>query len=148
MEKQNKLLNRDRWRGISPAAPEEGDSVTRETELAALTSQVARLFFDRQLSKKEIARRLGISRFRVARLVDQAIARGLVTIEFRDVPPQDRSVARVIEEHWGVDLCIVSRGQGPGSDPTRALARLAGSVIADLIGKGAVVGINTFGSCR
>jgi len=115
--------------------------VTRETELAALTSQVARLFFDRQLSKKEIARRLGISRFRVARLVDQAIARGLVTIEFRDVPPQDRSVARVIEEHWGVDLCIVSRGQGPGSDPTRALARLAGSVIADLIGKGAVVGI-------
>ena len=33
-----------------------------------LATQVARLFFDRQLSKVEIASRLGISRFRVARL--------------------------------------------------------------------------------
>lgn len=115
--------------------------MSREAELAALTSQVARLFFDRQLSKTEIASRLGISRFRVARLVEQALARGLVRIEFRDVPPQDRVAARTIEEHWGVDLCIVARAEGPAVDPLASLARLAGSVIGDLIGEGAVVGI-------
>lgn len=115
--------------------------MNREAELAALTSQVARLFFDRQLSKTEIAARLGISRFRVARLIEQALARGLVRIEFRDVPPQDRVVARTIEEHWGVDLCVVSRNQGSGLDPLASLARLAGSVIGDLIGEGSVVGI-------
>lgn len=113
----------------------------REEELAALTSQVARLFFDRQLSKTEIAARLGISRFRVARLVEQALARGLVRIEFRDVPPQDRVIARTIEEHWGIDLCVVSRVHGAGTEPLTSLARLAGSVIGDLIGEGSVVGI-------
>ncbi len=44
--------------------------------------------FDRGMTKVEIAAHLGISRFRVARLLDGALASGLVRIEYRDVPPR------------------------------------------------------------
>ena len=106
----------------------------------AFASHVARLFFDRQMTKVEIAARLGISRYRVARLVDQALAQGLVHIEFRDVPEQDREVAAAIEETWAIDLCAVANVDS-ADDPLRALARLAASIVDDLVVGGAVVGI-------
>lgn len=106
------------------------------TEVA---TQVARLYYDRQLSKVEIGGRLGMSRFRVARLLDHALANDLVRIEFRDTPVADRGLARALEERFGLDLCIVA-GDGP-SDARGRVSRLAGSVVGDLIGHGDVVGI-------
>ena len=109
-----------------------------------LAAQVARLFFDRQLSKVEIAARLGISRFRVARLIDGALADGLVRIEFRDIPADDRELAGSIEARFGIDLCAVAAVPDDGStadDGSLRLARLAGAVIDGLIGPGDVIGI-------
>jgi len=109
-----------------------------------LAAQVARLFFDSQLSKVEIAGRIGISRFRVARLIDAALADGLVRIEYRDIPTDDRESARAIEERFGLDLCAVAAvpaaeaAEGPGLAP---VARLAGAVLDGLIGPGDVIGI-------
>ncbi|HET9455971.1 MAG TPA: sugar-binding domain-containing protein, partial [Candidatus Limnocylindrales bacterium] len=110
-----------------------------------MAAEVARLFFDRQLSKVEIGGRLGISRFRVARLIDLALAEDLVRIEFRDVPSVDRDLARAIEERFGLDLCVVA-GEADGdadgdADGAARAARLAGSVAGELIGRGDVVGI-------
>jgi DNA-binding transcriptional regulator LsrR (DeoR family) len=113
---------------------------------ADLATQVARLFYDRQLSKVEIAERLGISRFRVARLIDAALAGGLVRIEYRDTPDTDRQLAREMEERFGLHLCVVAGGHrderesGEG-DTMRDVARLAGAVIGQLIGPGDVVGV-------
>jgi DNA-binding transcriptional regulator LsrR (DeoR family) len=114
-----------------PAAPEI-------REEAALTGQIARLFFDRQLTKVEIAARLGISRFRVARLLERALADGVVRIEFRDVPAEERAMARAIEERFGLDLCVVA---SPAEDGAGAAARLAAGVLDGVIGTGATVGI-------
>jgi DNA-binding transcriptional regulator LsrR (DeoR family) len=113
---------------------------TAQGDATALTSQVARLFFDRQLSKVEIASRLGISRFRVARLIDQARAQGLVRIEFRDVPDEHRALAGEIERTWGIDLCVVAGGSA-GEATSDELPAIAASVVGDLIGQGDVVGI-------
>lgn len=111
----------------------------RDPQGAALAAQAARLFFDRQLSKVDIAKRLGISRFRVARLIDLALESGLVRIEFRDVPAVDRACARAIEDRFGIDLCAVAAA-GPGATPG-ALPRLAAEMVAEMIGEGDVVGI-------
>ncbi|HEV8546751.1 MAG TPA: sugar-binding domain-containing protein [Candidatus Limnocylindrales bacterium] len=100
-------------------------------------TQAARLYFDRQQSKVEIAAALGISRFRVARLIAQALDSGLVRIEYRDAPPSDRALARTIEERFGLDLCVVAGG---GSD-VGDVARLAASIVDDLVGPDDVVGI-------
>jgi len=102
-----------------------------------LMTQAARLFFDRQQSKVEIAAALGISRFRVARLIAQALESGLVRIEYRDAPSSDRALAGAIEERFGLDLCVVA---GESSD-VGDVARLAASIVDDLVGPDDVVGI-------
>lgn len=104
----------------------------------AVATQVARLFFDRQLSKVEIGRRLGISRFRVARLLAEARQRGLVRIEYRDVVERDRDLAVELERRFGLDLCVVAAG---AEDPRQVTARLAADLVAELIGPDETVGI-------
>lgn len=118
----------------SRPTPPDGESV-------ALASQVARLFFEREMTKVQIAAQLGISRFRVARLLEQARRQGLVRIEFRDIPAQDRELAAAIERRWGIELCVVaaSRAPDPGGGPP--LARLAAAVISEIIGPDEIIGI-------
>lgn len=111
---------------------------SRQGETAA-ASEVARLFFDRQLSKVEIGSRLGISRFRVARLIEQALDAELVKIEFRDIPAVDRALARAIEERYGIDMCVVAGGRE--DDGIGPVARLAASVVDELIGRDDIVGV-------
>jgi DNA-binding transcriptional regulator LsrR (DeoR family) len=120
-------------RRMSPTAAQAPD----------LSTQVARLFFDRQLSKVEIASRLGISRFRVARLIDGALADGLVRIEYRDVPAEDRELAGAMEERFGLDLCAVAVATPPAGAPAANadVPRLAGAVLDGLIGDGDAIGI-------
>lgn len=104
-----------------------------------MAGQAARLFFDQQLSKVEIADRLSVSRFRVARLIDLALERGLVRIEFRDMPARDRDAAKAIEDRFGIDLCVVAAGGREASGAP--LPRLAAEVVAGFIGEGDIVGI-------
>jgi DNA-binding transcriptional regulator LsrR (DeoR family) len=108
-----------------------------EAPAVGLVDQVARLFFERHLTKVEIAGRLRISRFRVARLLDQALANGVVRIEFRDAPAQDRALGRAIKERFGVDRCVVAETGGDDA----AVARLAADVVDGLLGRGEAIGI-------
>lgn len=103
----------------------------------ALESRVARLFFERQLTKVEIASRLGISRFRVARLLDRALAEGIVRIEFRDTPAQDRALGARIAERFGIARCVVAADGAPGT----AVARLGAETIDGLLDPGDAIGI-------
>jgi DNA-binding transcriptional regulator LsrR (DeoR family) len=107
-----------------------------EAPASALLGQVARLFFEHQLTKVEIAARLGISRFRVARLLDRAVAEGVVQIEFRDAPSQDRELNRAIAERFGIGRCVVA-----ASDDPTAVARLGADVVDALLDPGETVGI-------
>jgi len=112
------------------------------SDSSLLAVQVARLFFERQLTKTEIAKRLGISRFRVARVIDQALAEGLVTIQFRDPLPLQAALGRAIEERFGLDLCLVLRGKRTGlAQPPMDLVRLAAVTVDDLLGPDEVVGV-------
>jgi DNA-binding transcriptional regulator LsrR (DeoR family) len=101
-----------------------------------LLGQVARLFFEHQLTKVEIAARLGISRFRVARLLDRAIAEGVVQIEFRDAPSQDRALGGAVAERFGFGRCVVA-----ASDDPTAVARLGADVVDALLDPGESIGI-------
>lgn len=114
----------------SPAAESETDVTS------APLGQVARLFFEHQLTKVEIAARLGISRFRVARLLDRAVAEGVVQIEFRDTPSQDRGLNLAIAERFGIGRCVVA-----ASDDPMAVARLGADVVDALLDPGETVGI-------
>ena len=72
------------------------------TELA----HVARLHYRRGLTRQEIGERLGLSRFRVGRMLDEARALGVVRIEIDD-RPQDDAIAAELEQAYGLDLAVV-----------------------------------------
>jgi DNA-binding transcriptional regulator LsrR (DeoR family) len=103
---------------------------------AGVVEQVARLFYEEQLPKIEIAARLGISRFRVARLIDRALADGVVRIEFRSSPGQDRAIGAAIVERFKIGRCVVA-----ASDDPAAVARLGAEVVDGLLEPGESIGI-------
>jgi DNA-binding transcriptional regulator LsrR (DeoR family) len=72
------------------------------TELA----HVARLHYRRGLTRQEIGERLGLSRFRVGRMLEEALAQGVVRIEIED-RPQDDATAAALEKAYGLDLAVV-----------------------------------------
>lgn len=110
-------------------------------EASDLATQVARLYFDRGLSKVEIATRLGMSRFRVARLIDGALAGGLVRIEYRDVPTEDVELARTIEDRFEIDLCSVAAMPNTDGGALSRVARLGAAILDGLIAGGETVGV-------
>ena len=110
--------------------------MTVDVEADALVEQVARLFYEQQLTKIEIAARLGISRFRVARLLDRALADGVVRIEFRGAPGQDRELGAAVVERFGIGRCVVA-----ASDDLGTVARLAAEVVDGLLEPDESIGI-------
>ncbi|WP_166426689.1 sugar-binding transcriptional regulator [Labedella populi] len=78
---------------------------------------VARRFYLDRRQKSEIAAELGLSRFKVARLLDAAHAAGIVHIRI-DVPDDvDTELADVLERRFGLRRVIVVReAEMPGAD--------------------------------
>lgn len=105
-------------------------------------AHVARLFYERELTKQEIARRLGISRFRVARLLERARAEGIVRVEIREPVPTADPLGRALEERFGLDVAVVvaEEALGPAAagllpallDDRTVLGVAWGATLADL----------------
>ena len=98
-------------------------------------AHVARLFYLRGLTKQQIAARLGVSRFKVARLLDQAVADGTVRIEVRDPVAVDDAAAAGLEAAFGLDLAVVVRGDAGD------VARTAAAWMPQLLAPGDVLGV-------
>jgi DNA-binding transcriptional regulator LsrR (DeoR family) len=109
--------------------------MTQPARSTALAGQIARMYFDRQMTKVEIATHLGISRFRVARLIDGALSAGTVRIEYRDQPLEDRQLASAMESRFGLDLCSVVAEAG------LTVPRAAAGLIDGMVGSADVVGV-------
>jgi DNA-binding transcriptional regulator LsrR (DeoR family) len=89
-------------------------------------AHVARLYFEHDVTKRDIAQRLGISRFKVARLLDQARSEGIVRVEIHDPVEVDDALSRALEERYGLDLAVVVRDE-------RAIARATAAWLGELL---------------
>jgi DNA-binding transcriptional regulator LsrR (DeoR family) len=101
---------------------------------AIAKAHVARLYFERGLTKSEIATSLGISRFRVARLLDQARSEGIVRIEIRDEPELDEAAGAALERAFALRLALVPRRP-------EDLAAVAAAWLPQLVRPDDVVGV-------
>jgi DNA-binding transcriptional regulator LsrR (DeoR family) len=120
-----------------------GLSADRPSEVV-LAARVARQYYLEGVSKVDIADRLGISRFRVARLLDSARAAGMVRIEI-GLPggPLDASLSAELCSAFGLRHAFVFNF----SDEEQALLRhrlgeAAGQALMDLIMPGDVLGMS------
>src|SRR5579863_2790758 len=100
----------------------------------ALTATVARRFYIDGASKSEIAVELGLSRFRVARMLDWARSSGLVRIELHYEGEIDLDLSVRLGTKYGLQRCLVI--DSPEDDETLLrtnLGRVAAGLLVEII---------------
>jgi DNA-binding transcriptional regulator LsrR (DeoR family) len=70
-------------------------------------AEVARLYYVRELTQQQIAQRLGVSRFKVLRLLEQARTEGVVRFEIDEPVPVLDELSRSLEERFGLQRALV-----------------------------------------
>src|SRR5258708_1288719 len=117
-------------------------SADRPTEVV-LAARVARQFYLEGFSKVEIADRLGISRFRVARLLDSARESGLVRIEI-GLPGGvlDAGLSAELCSAFGLKQAVGYNFPEEESPLRQRLGEAAGQVLMELITPGDVLGLS------
>jgi DNA-binding transcriptional regulator LsrR (DeoR family) len=103
---------------------------------------IARRYYVDGASKVDIADELGISRFKVARVLDEARAAGLVRIDIA-VPAQiDAELSDRVRAAYGLREAIVLAMADESEDSLRRhLGRLAADYLAEVIDEGDVIGL-------
>lgn len=101
---------------------------------------IARAFYLEGRSKVQIADDLGLSRFKVARILDEARELGLVEVSVRLPATIDPELSASVRERLGLRRVIVL---GDGGDRVRDdLGRLAAELLTELVGPGDVLGLS------
>jgi DNA-binding transcriptional regulator LsrR (DeoR family) len=117
-----------------------GDGVG-PAELVRLAA-VARRFYVDGRSKLEIAEEFGVSRFKIARLLDQALARGIVRIEV-GVPAQiDTELSERLRTAFHLrHAVVVDTPEHPETDLRAHLARVTADLLAETVVEGDILGL-------
>jgi DNA-binding transcriptional regulator LsrR (DeoR family) len=117
-----------------------GDGVG-PAELVRLAAVARRFYLDGR-SKLELAEEFGVSRFKVARLLDQALASGIVRIEI-GVPTQiDDGLSERVRAAYGLHHAIVvDTPENPESDLRAHLARVAADLLTEIVVEGDILGL-------
>ena len=109
----------------------------------SMSLAVSRRFYVDGLSKSDIAKEFGISRFRVARLIERALQEGFVRIEFSDVDEEiDFQLSATLVAATGLRGAVVLRDDHKDEEAiVDGIGRVAAEMLHDLSRPGQVIGI-------
>lgn len=106
------------------------------------TVLAARRYYLDGATKSAISDELGVSRFKVKRLLDGAVQRGIVTFEIHAPSEVDVDQSLKIAETFGIRQALVLRlPDGPEIFRREQLGRACAAILGDLIEEGDVVGV-------
>jgi DNA-binding transcriptional regulator LsrR (DeoR family) len=109
---------------------------------AVLTASVARRHYLDGRSKTEIAEEFGLSRFKVARLIDAARDSGLVRIEIRHHGEIDVDLSARIQDRFGLQHAIIVDTPDDHADSLRQhLGRAAAELLSEVVTPRDVLGL-------
>ena len=106
-----------------------------------LRALVARRFYLEGRSKSDIAGELGISRFKVARLLDAARASGLVRIELHHGGEIDLERSAALRSALGLRHCVVVRGPEDEVAARAAVGRACATLLSEVVTGDDVLGL-------
>ena len=114
------------------------------TRLHVVTTVLAaRRYFLDGASKSEIAQELGISRFKVARLLDDARRDGIVRIEIGAPPEIDVELSTELAARYGLrDALVVRTMDGPDDFKREQLGRACAELLTETLEAHDVLGIS------
>jgi DNA-binding transcriptional regulator LsrR (DeoR family) len=107
-----------------------------------LTATVARRFYLEGASKSDIAAEIGVSRFKVARMLDWALETGLVRIELDTRGEINLDLSVSLRAAYGLRHCVVI--DAPEDDEALlrgALGRAAADLLTEIVEPGDVLGL-------
>jgi DNA-binding transcriptional regulator LsrR (DeoR family) len=108
----------------------------------ALTATAARRFYIDGASKSEIAVELGLSRFKVARMLDWARSSGLVRIELHYEGEIDLNLSVRLGTKYGLRRCLVIDSSEDDETLLRTnLGRVAAGLLAEIVERNDVLGL-------
>jgi len=119
-------------------------STNRDLAETVRSALIAHRFYVAGKSKMEIADEFGISRFKVARVLDWALESGLVRIEF-DLPvPVDVRLSDEVRSAYGLErVFVLDRAASEGERPQvrRRIGALAARLVSELVTESDVLGL-------
>jgi DNA-binding transcriptional regulator LsrR (DeoR family) len=107
------------------------------------TALLARRYFLDGRTKSQIADEFGMSRFKVARLIDESVTKGIVKIDI-DVPAEvDLGMSEALAERFGLEHSIVVASMESSDDIVREQLGKAGArLIAEIVEPEDVIGMS------
>lgn len=117
------------------------DALIKPVELVRAAT-VARRFFIEGRSKSQIAEELGLSRFKVARILDQARQSGLVRIEIGLPAELDADLSERLRVAFGLrHALVISTPDDQESELRAHLGEVAAGLLSEIVVEGDVLGI-------
>jgi len=116
-------------------------TVTGPAETVLMTS-VARRYYLQGESKSDIAARTGLSRFKIARMLDQALAIGLVRIEIGWPGAIDTTLSAAVQEEFDLARAIVVNVRDDDESVVRAgVGAAAAALLTEIVTADDVLGL-------
>ncbi|MEC3979479.1 sugar-binding transcriptional regulator [Amycolatopsis sp. H20-H5] len=112
---------------------------------AVMLASVARRFYVLGQSKLDIAEAIGVSRFKVARMVDLARENGLVRVEFDLPAPIDLALSDELRSAYGIRRALVlerASAKETRTEMRRRIGVLAADLLAEIVTKDDVIGLS------
>src|SRR3569833_345271 len=112
---------------------------------AMLRATVARRFYVQGRSKLEIADEFGVSRFKVARMLDTAMESGLVRVEFSLPAPVDLALSDEVRSAYGLKQALVlerSTEREPREVVRAKIGTLAARLLEEIATPSDVIGLS------
>ena len=106
-----------------------------------LLAEVARRYYLDNTSKVDIAKQLDLSRFKVARLLEDARSRGIVQIQIKNPSPIDRGLSDQLADALGLPRCVVAHTSGSPEQVRDQVAEAAARTVAPLVRDGDLLGL-------
>ncbi|WP_185202830.1 sugar-binding transcriptional regulator [Glaciihabitans sp. INWT7] len=109
-----------------------------------LAHRVAWLHFVDHETNLAIAEKLGISRFRVAKLIDLAIDTGIVSITFNSPSETDEALSERVRRRYKLSQVLVAPAVSDSEDPRRTkqrVSQLAARYVSEVLVSGSVLGV-------
>lgn len=107
-------------------------------------ADIARRFYLEGRSKVEIAEALGLSRFKVARILDEALALGVVEVRINVPARVDPDLSTRVRQRLGLRRALVVRGPSetsPAGPVHVHLCRVAADLLGELVTEDDVLGL-------
>ncbi len=103
---------------------------------------IARRYYLDGESKLDIAKRFGISRFKVARILDACLERGLVRVEIRAPTQIDVELSEAVRQKFDLRHAVVVRALDPDPDVLReALGQVGADLLTEIVTESDVLGV-------